>query len=76
MTSWLIITLLSGGIAEPVEMPVAQCLRREMDINTSRETFAFSADGRKGRVLWATCRPWPPVELDPCECLDRSDLTQ
>lgn len=77
MTSWLIITLLSGGIADPVEMSASQCLERELAINTSREAYAISRDGRRDRVLWATCRPWPPVDLDPCDCLeDRNDLTQ
>lgn len=71
---FLMIQLASGEMLPAQEMSAADCLRMQQEIQTSAKAEAVSFAGKREIVVWATCRPWPPLEA--CGCDESEEATQ
>ena len=62
---YLMLQLASGEMLPAQELPAAQCLTLQAEIQTSAKADVVSYAGKREMIVWATCWPWPPLD---CTC--------
>lgn len=73
MPLYLMIQLASGEVLPAQEMHASECLRVRDSINTSAKAETVSYAGYREMIVWAQCRPWPPLD---CICGEEEGVTQ